>query len=240
MYSMADSLPPNNTIDLTKPQLITKAVIDKMINDRININIQAKTSTKSLPYKKYTLIRTTTETPKQKTVKDELKKVNTQIKNSFNNMLNKPVLSTPVLDPPKNTEEYQILLGVFKEVITGYNDIRTKESSTTNTPYYQSGDTGDTGEGETDHFVKIIFFKTPELNSDEHLLKYSIDPITTDPFGKAANYEIINPIDKIMETPPTMETPQTETAKGGKRRTKKASKRSTKKRVQKRVRRTRR
>lgn len=35
MYSMADSLPPNNTIDLTKPQLITKDVIDSL-RDSLN------------------------------------------------------------------------------------------------------------------------------------------------------------------------------------------------------------
>ena len=35
MYSMADSLPPNNTIDLTKPQLITKDVTDSL-RDSLN------------------------------------------------------------------------------------------------------------------------------------------------------------------------------------------------------------
>jgi hypothetical protein len=211
---MEEQLPPtNNTIDLTKPQLITKEVIDSLRT--------GSTYTFYEPLKQNNSIITSLSN----NIKSLIKRPPPLVLENLKEQLNKNNSDKPYtgifksMDIAGEGDTYDIIYN------RGQND-ESKEMEYSETRYHQYKITLEFSYikhigGHTEYFLRKYLI-TPTKDTEYykkfgiyHPLVYTVDPTT----------------DIIMKTP---------SAKGGKRRTKKASKRSTKKRVQKRVRRTRR
>jgi hypothetical protein len=242
---MAEQSP--NTIDLTKPQLITKEVIE-------SLKIDGKTD--------YSIVIV----PKKTMLEKANDKINGIISiNPFskktNNNVNTQVSANKNSGYNSEEQEYDGKKLEYLGKCISIEIIRTGSELVKDDSH--RSDTNDVQESVSDTVkfeIRLIFeyvvygYGTVnpkkkydiEINKDDYnKLPFTSGQLKFDTYYlslfKSINYKVITK-EEIMESPKPLpkQLPIPKKPKGGKRRTKKASKRSTKKLVQKRVRRTRR